>query len=146
MKKKMFSVLLTALSMLVSKEVMAIPIISRTVDGCKQEQCSKTEKVLCQNMGIDGKVTQGWCINCEGKGSNTCPRTIAGLPLTSDIDEVDLMQGQNLMDYALLRIGEGQLNGSHEITINDNGKTRVYVVKWTSDANQENSKIVIDRS
>ncbi len=146
MKKKVFSVLLSALSILGSNEIMAIPIIQRSVDGCKEEKCSKTEKVLCHDKSIDGKVTDGWCINCSGKGSNSCPRTIAGSPLTSDIDAVDLIQGQNLLDHALLRISEGELNGSHEITINDNGKTRIYVVNWTSDANQESSKIVIDRS
>lgn len=146
MKKILISVFFTMLSISVTNEVLAIPIISRTVDGCKNEQCSKTEKVLCNNVGIDGKITEGWCISCQGKGSNVCPRSLAGLPTTADLDQVDLNNGQSLMDYALLKISEGQINGSHEINFNDNGKIRTYVVKWTSDVNNESTKIVVDRN
>lgn len=96
-----------------------------------------------------GRTIKGADLTCKDPGFERCPRKeVLPAPPDEPVDMVDVMKGDELMDYAFSKIESGDLTGSHTITVYnvDDNTYRIYKVEWTStDSTASTSSIIVTR-
>jgi hypothetical protein len=147
--KKIFLAVIV-MSLLVTTVEAKYPVLARETSGGGLFGYAHVKSALATFI-IGNVTTVGYDVDCAGKGFSSCPALGAQYRPTNPIDNWDATQvtyTDNLVNYALQQITQGNHTGSYSVNVQVQGEAtmRVYQVEWNSaDDDALDSNIIVNR-